>query len=81
VLLEPAELGNLRDYLRACRATADQPQTVAVETLLDLALQVATGMRFLDSKGLVHGALAAHSGRARGWLQLLLGRHRYVYVW
>jgi hypothetical protein len=63
VLVEPAELGNLRDFLRACRATSSQPQTVSVEVLLELSLQVAMGMTFLSSKGVIHGQLAAHNGR------------------
>lgn len=67
LLVELAEKGNLRDYLRGCRASKTQPQGISIPVMADLALQIASGMAFLESKSVVHRDLAARNGKMRDY--------------
>ena len=71
-MVELADKGNLRDYLRSCRATKTAPQGIAIPTMMELSLQIASGMAFLESKNVVHRDLAARNGMSYLHLQRLL---------
>jgi serine/threonine protein kinase len=59
LVIEVCELGNLRDYVRSCRATRDKPQNLDLDTQMSFALQTAKGMSFLASHKIIHRDLAA----------------------
>ena len=61
LLVELAELGNLRDFLREARATKTRPQQLSVAQMAEFCLQIASGMAFLESKSIVHRDLAARN--------------------
>ncbi|EDQ90206.1 receptor tyrosine kinase [Monosiga brevicollis MX1] len=61
LLVELAEFGNMRDYLRGCRATQENPQTIRVDQMADFCLQIARGMAFLEQKNVIHRDLAARN--------------------
>eukprot|EP00056_Hartaetosiga_gracilis_P002149 m.51198 g.51198 ORF g.51198 m.51198 type:complete len:379 (+) comp10932_c0_seq5:291-1427(+) len=57
LLVELAEHGNLRDYLRTQREKGGLDE----REMVDFAVQIANGMSFLESKGIVHRDLAARN--------------------
>ncbi|EDQ84115.1 uncharacterized protein MONBRDRAFT_13119, partial [Monosiga brevicollis MX1] len=61
LLVELAELGNLRDYLRKCRTSQSKPQLLGSRQLADFCLQIASGMSFLERKNVIHRDLAARN--------------------
>merc|ERR1711916_287208 len=61
LLVELADLGNLRDYLRECRASRSKPQSLHVSQMVDFCLQIASGMAFLEQKNVIHRDLAARN--------------------
>ena len=70
IVLELLEQGNLRDYLRRCRQTPRQPQSITLEEQLTFAGQIAQAMQHLESRRIVHGDLAARN--------VLVGSHGQV---
>eukprot|EP00056_Hartaetosiga_gracilis_P005338 m.83800 g.83800 ORF g.83800 m.83800 type:complete len:919 (-) comp12133_c0_seq1:33-2789(-) len=58
IVLELVTYGNLRKHLRSQR-TSTEP--VTANGLLEIVTQIANGMAFIASKGVVHGDLAARN--------------------
>ena len=54
LLLEVAENGNLRDFLRSNRRTRSTPQSLTLSQMMDFCLQIANGMSYLEQRGLLH---------------------------
>lgn len=72
LLVELAEHGNLRDYLRKSRATETSKQRLDISQLLDITLQIANGMAFLQEKHVIHRDLAAYADCVLNVLTLTL---------
>jgi insulin receptor len=64
IMRELCTHGNLRDYLRASRAS----NSVTMEMRLRFAHDVASGMAYLEGRGIVHGDLAAYGHTVIGFL-------------
>jgi len=60
-IMEFAELGNLRDFLRNRRGLQEDVQAVSLREMLRYAWQVGRGMEFLSSRRCVHRDLAARN--------------------
>lgn len=61
LVMELVERGNLRDYLRGSRATKTSPQKVSFKDMVVFCRHIASGMRHLSSKGIVHRDIAARN--------------------
>lgn len=56
IVTELVQNGNLRDYLRRDKGT-----TINTKILMDMALQIADGMKYIEAKNYIHRDLAARN--------------------
>ncbi|EDQ88906.1 uncharacterized protein MONBRDRAFT_37376 [Monosiga brevicollis MX1] len=63
LLVELAELGNLRDLLRKGRASEGRAQSHSVGQLIEFCRQIVNGMAFLEQNDVIHRDLAARNVR------------------
>ncbi len=63
MIMEVASRGDLRNFLRDCRPTDGTPGLLPIRHRVQMAVDVANGMKFLASKQFVHRDLACRYHR------------------
>lgn len=61
LVIEFAELGDLKNYLRSKRPTEKRPALLSGTNFVDFSAQIASGMSFLEQNKIVHRDLAARN--------------------